>query len=1670
MRRHIPLTQAAVAWAGALVALLAAAIFPGTAAAQVCNGQWTANVVAIDQPFFYNRLGAVNPAGMMFALRRDVVDLNGLTEAEGGVLTAGGVTLRPDKRPRPLTLRVNAGGCLSINFENLLDPARAHDDQPVTRAASVHVAGMQLVNDILDDGSNVGANPSSLVGPGGFMNYTLFAEKEGTFLLYSTGDTSSGEGLGGTLAMGLFGAVNVEPTGAEWYRSQLTQAEMALATVGTTPAGQPILDYTAVYPAGSGFGKDGLPIMAVLQGTEIVHSDLNAVITGPGRGDFNQDFPENPVQEPNKFVEQAAGAGLRPREEPFREFTVVFHDEIKAVQAFPGFYNDPVFTHTLTSVKDGFAINYGTGGIGSEIIANRLGVGPMFECVGCKYEEFFLTSWSVGDPAMVVDIPANAGLEALAPGQTPPAGAVGPKATMAMYPDDPSNVHHSYIGDRVKFRQLHAGPTEHHIFHLHAHQWLFNPDSDESLYLDSQAVGPGSGYTYEIAYNGSGNRNQTVGDSIFHCHFYPHFAQGMWELWRTHDVFEAGTVLAAGALPGEGLAAAGARALPDREIVTGTPIPAMVPLPTLAMAPMPGGASIDATGNVALNQADLDAGVNPGYPFYIPGQAGHRPPSPALDIVDDGGLPRHVMTTGVADVVTTRLDFSKEVLVADALELPEAGTQAEQVAMAFHATRAHPSYTQANTPLTFVANGLPPQQGSPYADPCMDDTGNAVGTPRLYKSATIQIDMKLNKVGWHYPQARINALWGDVADLMAGAKAPEPLFFRANTNDCITFQHTNLVPKDYELDDFQVRTPTDIIGQHIHLVKFDVTSSDGSANGWNYEDGTMSPGEVQERIAAFNAAGGLIAADGSGRIPLVAQAHPFFGAGPDGEWLGARTTVQRWYADDVLNNTGNDRTLRTVFTHDHYGPSTHQQVGLYSSLVVEPKDSVWRDSETGEIFGSRFDGGPTSFRADILTAQPDDAFREFMFQFADYALAYEAGGGVDAAGHPVPDPAKAISPPPVIEVGLPNLLAKPLVCPGGVPLPCPEAISSQDPGTFVVNYRNEPVAHRVLDNSTGVPAQAAGKAGDLAYVYSSGFERALPELNTQPGFYPPLTNDHRDKDPYTPLLRAYQGDKVQIRTQVGAHEEGHVMAINGIKWLQNIGDPKSGWRNAQMMGISEHFEFGTPIVPGTQPKGAIADYLYRNNTSSDGQWNGTWGLMRTYKNERADLLPLPSNRLLGNDITNRKEMDDACPKSAPVRNFDVTVALAADILPEGTLVYNPRVGTGPIQGPLHDPSAMMLVNTADLVKQGNGANAPVLLADTAPREPLILRAAAGECIKVKLRNILPNAVPDPDGFNTLPLLVENFNANHVDPSSSVGLHPQLVSYDVTKSDGMNIGVNPGNQTIVPGQSSVYTWYAGENHYDPATGGLMSHPIEYGAFNLMPADPIKASSRGLVGGMIIEPEGSSWVTDLGSHTQATISRADGTTYREFVAVWQDDLNLLDGAGNPVPNCCGEEANEFEDAGGKAINYRTEPLWFRLGFDPQTPIHLTRNIDFSDAVSNTLTGGADPVTPIFNANAGEQVVFRLLQGGGTNRNGVLNIHGHLWQRQPFDFTEMTASNRLADNQLSQYTGTQEGMGAGQHFNVVLDSAGGAFGVPGDYLMRDQAPWQFLGGRWSLLRVHP
>ena len=245
---------------------------------------------------------------------------------------------------------------------------------------------------------------------------------------------------------------------------------------------------------------------------------------------------------------------------------------------------------------------------------------------------------------MVVDVPANAPCTPVAdtsagpssahrPARRQPCTPCGPRPPRPSIPDDPSNVYHSYLSDHTRFRVAprrhqgapHPPPARPPVALLARQRQVDLPGQPGDR--PRRVASPS-----EIAYDGSGNRNQTVGDSIFHCHFYPHFAQGMWALWRVHDVFERGTRLDANGRPAAGSPgpAATARSL------AGTPIPAIVPLPGKPMAPMPGAAVADRQrpGGACPRRRPR----NPGYPFFVPGVAGHRPPHPPMDSpsTDDG--------------------------------------------------------------------------------------------------------------------------------------------------------------------------------------------------------------------------------------------------------------------------------------------------------------------------------------------------------------------------------------------------------------------------------------------------------------------------------------------------------------------------------------------------------------------------------------------------------------------------------------------------------------------------------------------------------------------------------------------------------------------------------------------------------------------------------------------------------------------------------------------------------------------------------------------------------------------------------------------------------------------------------------------------------------------------
>lgn len=1200
-----------------------------------------ADVAALDQMLVYNRFGSFNPFGMIYALRRDLVpasqpptlltadecDATLGTETQASRLSPGDVRLKDCKRPRPLVLRANVGDIMHVRMANLLTKAapnlssdfcaapvdrgqdfaemrksvsRGDDLQvghgeklcktsasvspdpdlnwPNERGLNFAVQGMSVFG--MARGVVVAPHDACLglgsVPPGEAVDCYYRVDREGPFFLASTAAPSGGQGDGGSITHGLFGAIMVQNTDTEWFRSQVTTGafravwpegdvrhsikdvrglEAYRASLNTDaisglirPVGLAPERVRALHADIRARNAEKTPILNLLRQLDentfdLVHSDLNAIIY----------TPKTETAEPTSF----------------REFGVFFHDEIKAF--YTRNFDELAQYDQMAGARDGFAINYGASGMGTMLLANRKGIGPAANCAECLYEEFFLTSWANGDPAL-----------------------------LEHYPDDPSNVHHSYLNDAVVYRNFHAGPKETHVFHLHAHQWFAGNDKGRGAYLDSQTVGPQQGFSYHITGGGlevyhpsgtpglpgwyetlgSGNRNRTVGDSIFHCHLYPHFAQGMWELWRVHDVLEDGSrKLPDGQWsPGFSIAETADRGKkrpgsvdhttgrlidPAQSGVSGsavgTPVPALVPLPTEAWPLLPSYpkdvAVLDAAGTVKADPVD-EVKTFPGYPYYIAAKPGHRPPQAPMDIaraVDrnatpddatddvvtnnylDGGLPRHVLldastrkTPFSISAVQATLDFgtpaAKETalaqVVAKALSLGDLtlslesvevelidydGSALEKAAMTFHADGSgldltdatgatvvqtmgegsYPSLASGNAAVPFAVNGAAPKPGAPFADPCggpklalggrqgggqfdpfvqtSPGQGSFFPDPglfgyRRYEGSAVQLDMVTNRAGWHDPQARINVLTAQSDGYKAGkgrwspkvSADEQPFFFRALSGECIEFRHTNELPHKLERDDFQVRTPTDTIGQHIHLVKFDVTASDGSGNGFNYEDGTFAPDEIAHRICAAK----NVPEHGPAKIPanelitetrpdgaLKIREEPGLCSFHDGAWhvsdtyydkiwrlpLGKnrtlfQTTTQRWFADPILSNlrgpgqpgptasgdARHDRTLRTVFSHDHFGPSSIQQHGFYTALVIEPhsaeicapndpNDCTPIRSDDRLILASAKDVGarkiirdnrPIETHANSEGAISHD-FREFALAVADFALLYD---------------------------------------------------------------------------------------------------------------------------------------------------------------------------------------------------------------------------------------------------------------------------------------------------------------------------------------------------------------------------------------------------------------------------------------------------------------------------------------------------------------------------------------------------------------------------------------------------------------------------------------------------------------------------------------------------------
>ena len=457
-----------------------------------------------------------------------------------------------------------------------------------------------------------------------------------------------------------------------------------------------------------------------------------------------------------------------------------------------------------------------------------------------------------------------------------------------VYGDPAPPILRAYVGDPAKIRLIHGGVKETHVFHLHNHQWRLEAENPVSTILDSITLSPQECYTLDILH-GAGSLTETIGDVIFHCHLYPHFHEGMWTLWRIHDRLEDGN-----------------GRLPD-----GTEIPPLMPLKDRA-APPPKDKK------------------HPGYPNFINGTFVERPLQPPLGILNPDG------TNKIQPTNLEQANFVKD-FAPGALYSETCPCHADGKPCPCHADRKPGSCPEDNNlrscPEDKEDNACSPDKKS-QAPHIPDETH-----VKVFEIAVVQAKVTYNRYGWHDPQGRFFVLKEDleyhggldcyIKKVEEQKIKVEPLVIRANAGDCIEFRFTNLLPERLEESPFQMETLTDIVGHHVHLVKFDTIVSDGAANGWNN----------------------------------IAGARKY------------ETLIERFFADTEL---------RTVFFHDHLFANSHQMHGMFGAMIIEEAGATFHSVRSGK----ELKRGTQA----VIRRRDGTSFREFALFVHDFAFLFDRNG------------------------------------------------------------------------------------------------------------------------------------------------------------------------------------------------------------------------------------------------------------------------------------------------------------------------------------------------------------------------------------------------------------------------------------------------------------------------------------------------------------------------------------------------------------------------------------------------------------------------------------------------------------------------------------------------------
>jgi hypothetical protein len=318
----------------------------------------------------------------------------------------------------------------------------------------------------------------------------------------------------------------------------------------------------------------------------------------------------------------------------------------------------------------------------------------------------------------------------------------------------------------------------------------------------------------------------------------------------------------------------------------------------------------------------------------------------------------------------------------------------------------------------------------------------------------------------------------------------------------------------------------------------------------------------------------------------------------------------------------------------------------------------------------------------------------------------------------------------------------------------------------------------------------------------------------------------------------------------------------------------------------------------------------------------------------------------------------------------------------------------------------------------------------------------------------------------------NITKPQAQPSDRVGLHAQLVSYEVDKHDGSMTGFNM-DPTINSGLATsgsrpkTYTWIAADISLQKDSEG--KEIFQVNAFEepvvaaLTPVDPIGQTTHGLFGALVIYPRNAHFTEDTNSALSAQVSYTDkdgkSHDYREHVVFYQDGLNLHQN-GKVIPDCF--ICDDTYDFGEKAVNYHSPAFWQRLGLTVSGTPDET-GYDLNDVVfpANFYEPEYKPLPfPDFKAKVGEEMRFVVVHPGGRARQRSFQLYGH-----SFDLSAREAYGRQtqAGGKLTYGSPWSELMAPGKAQILIVDSA-----KPGTWLFRDGPNTIFANGSWGRLVV--